>query len=303
MWTGFAFGENDEGEFEMTTKEVPIPEAAKAAGMTTLVFEDDFDSMDTIDIDATHQPGYKWYPDAYGHRLTRDYIYQKDSYIHIGGPQPSSYGLATYSNPLDAGFTVTCGCYMEARIRAGMPTGKYGGIPAFWTFKLADFKGERGWSEGGELDVVELFITKNKDGKDQKYFCGTLHHHYRQWTEDGKQERAYASNLVNNCGYRDQFPFVDDDWHTYAALWQKGHMAWYLDGQLMHSARYSPDALPEYYYRDDPTPLPRVHEVYPHVTKPERIGSHSIFDTDEGVVLLTSRETYPMDVDWVRIWR
>lgn len=283
-------------------KKISIPAAAAAAGMTNLVFEDDFDSMDTIDIDATHAPGYKWYPDAYGCRLTRDYITQQDSYIHMGGPQPKAYGLVTYNNPQDTGFTVTCGCYMEARIRAGMPTGEYGGIPAFWTFPLASMKGEA-WTEGGELDVVELFITKNKNGEDQKYFAGSLHHHYRSTDEDGKLVCEYTSNTVNNCGFRDQFPFVDDDWHTYAVLWEKGRIAWYLDGVLTHAAEYTADALPEYFYRDDPTPLPRVHEVYPHVTKPERIGAHTIFDTDEGVVFLTSRETYPMDVDWVRIWR
>ena len=284
-------------------KQIPIPEAAKAAGMTTLVFEDDFDSLDTIDIDATHQPGYKWYPDAYGCRLTRDYITQQDSYIHMGGPQPKAYGLVTYSNQLGDGFTLTSGCYLEARIRAGMPTGEYGGIPAFWTMTLNSFTGNQHWEEGSELDVVELFITKNKEGVDQKYFCGSAHHHYRELGEDGTWKASYASNTVNNCGYRDQFPFVGDEWHTYAALWEKGHIAWYMDGQLMHSAEFTKDALPEYFYRDDPTPLPRVHEVYPHVTKPERIGALTAFDTDETVVFLTSRETYPMDVDWVRIWR
>ncbi len=287
----------------MSCKNIPIPEAAKAAGMTNLVFEDDFDSMDTIDIEATHEPGYKWYVDAYGCRLTKEYISQQDSYIHMGGPQPKAYGLVTYSNKLDDGYLAKCGCYLEARIRAGMPTGEYGGIPAFWTMTLNSFKGVPQWTEGGELDVVELFITKNKEGVDQKYFCGSMHHHFRKYNEDGTMEVSYTSNTVNNCGYRDQFPFVGDEWHTYAVLWEEGRMAWYLDGVLTHSAEYTADALPEYFYGDDPTPLPRVHEVYPHVTKPEIVGSHMIFNTDDQVVLLTSRETYPMDVDWVRIWR
>ena len=284
-------------------KHIPIPEAAKAAGMTNLVFEDDFDSMDTIDIDATHEPGYKWYPDAYGCRLTRDYITQQDSYIHMGGPQPKAYGLVTYSNVLDAGYLATCGCYLECRMRAAMPTGEYGGIPAFWTMTLESFRGKEPWTQGSELDVVELFITKNKEGVDQKYFCGSMHHHYREQDEAGGWKSSYVSNLVNNCGYLDQFPFVDDDWHTYAALWEKGHMSWYLDGKLMHSASYKEGELPQYYYRDDPTPLPRANEVYPNLNKPERLGAQTIFDTDKGVVFLTSRETYSMDVDWVRIWR
>lgn len=286
----------------MSYKNVPIPEAALAAGMTNLVFEDDFDSMDTIDIEATHQPGYKWYPDAYGCRITKEYITQQDSYIHMGGPQPVAYGLVSYSRELDAGYAATCGCYLEVRMRAGMPTGKYGGIPAFWTMCLNDFMG-REWTDGAELDVVELFVTKNQDGEDQKYFAGTMHHHHREMGEDGKWKVEYGSNLVNATGYRDQFPFTDDDWHTYAALWEEGHVAWYVDGKLMHSARFTADALPEYFYRDDPTPLPRANEVWPNLKKREWVGQQTIFNTDPGVVFLTSRETYPMDVDWVRIWR
>ncbi|MBP3435231.1 MAG: family 16 glycosylhydrolase [Clostridia bacterium] len=288
----------------MSVKNIPIPAAAAAAGMTTLVFEDDFDSLDTIDIDATHQPGYKWYPDAYGCRLTRDYITQQDSYIHMGGPQPKAYGLVTYSAPLDTGFTVTCGTYLEVRMRAGMPTGEYGGIPAFWTMGLDDFM-KRNWTHVGELDVVELFITKNKDGEDQKYFAGTLHDHYRngEKLENGNWHTVFGTNLVNATGYLDQFPFIGDEWHTYGALWEKGRVAWYMDGKLMHSAEYTEDALPEYYYRDDPTPLPRFKEIWPDLQRTEWNGQHSIMNTDTGVVFLTSRETYPMDVDWVRIWR
>ncbi len=286
----------------MSFVNTPIPEAAKAAGMTELVFADDFDSMDTIDIEATHQPGYKWYVDAYGCRLTKDYITQQDSYIHMGGPQPKAYGLVTYSKPLDDGFTVNCGCYLEVRMRASMPTGEYGGIPAFWTMTRPSFMGGE-WTDGGELDVVELFITKNKDGEDQKYFAGSLHHHHRTVDEDGKVHTTFASNLVNNTGYLDQFPFTDDDWHTYAALWEKGRIAWYMDGKLMHSITYTADALPKCYYRDDPTPLPRIEEWRPELAYRNWVGAHSVMDTDDGVVLLTSRETYPMDIDWVRIWR
>ena len=287
-------------------KQIPIPEAAKAAGMTNLVFEDDFDSMDTIDINATHEPGYKWYPDAYGCRLTSDYIYQKDSYIHMGGPQPLAYGLVSYSKQLDAGYLATCGCYLECRMRAAMPIGEYGGIPAFWTMLKDSFMGKPDWSEGGELDVVELFVTKNAQGEDQKYFAGSLHHHYRTVDENGKAHITYASNLVNNCGYLDQFPFTDDDWHTYGALWEKGRVTWYMDGVKMHSVEYRADAWPQHFYRDDPTPLPPAETVWPDnpmVKERTRFGAHSIMDTDEEVVFLTSRETYAMDVDWVRIWR
>ena len=43
-------------------KHMEAPEIAKKYGMTRLVFEDDFESMDTIDLGATGEEGYKWYP-------------------------------------------------------------------------------------------------------------------------------------------------------------------------------------------------------------------------------------------------
>ncbi len=282
----------------------PIPAAAAEAGMTDLVFFDDFDSLDTIDIQGTHRPGYKWYTKAYGHVLDADHICQQESYIRLGGPQPSSYGLVSYSHEGDFGYTARCGCYMECRMRAPMPIGEYGGIPAFWTMGVRDFMG-RPYTRIGELDVVELFITKNQQGEDQKYFAGSVHDHWRVPQEDGSIKRLYGSNTVNATGYRDQFPFTDDEWHTYGALWEKGHIAWYMDGKLMHSVRYAEGKMPQYFYRDDPTPLPSAQEVWPerHLKFLDWQGSNCVMDRDEEVVFLTSRETYPMDVDWVRIWR
>ncbi len=286
-------------EEAMSFANEPIPAAAAAAGMTDLVFADDFDSLDTIDVHGTHRPGYHWYTKSYGCVLKETQLCQQDSYIHMGGDE---YGLVTYSRDGDCGFTVTDGCYLECRMRAAMPTGEYGGIPAFWTMALQDFMG-RPWEQAGELDVVELFITDNEKGEKQKYFAGSLHNHYRVPQADGNMKTMYGSNTVNATGYRDQFPFTDDDWHTYGALWEKGHIAWYMDGRLMHSARYGENELPQYFYRDDPTPLPSVREIWPDTKRFDWKGEHEIMNHNESVVFLTSRATYPMDVDWVRIWR
>ena len=69
------------------------------------------------------------------------------------------------------------------------------------------------------------------------------------------------------------------------------------------ATEYGADVMPTYYYRDDPTPLPPVNEVYPGVKNLDFVGVNSIMDTDEEVVFLTCSKAYPMDVDWVRIWR
>ena len=43
------------------SKKIETPQLAKERGMTVLVFEDDFDSLETIDVNNTGDKGYKWY--------------------------------------------------------------------------------------------------------------------------------------------------------------------------------------------------------------------------------------------------
>ena len=42
------------------SKLIEAPQIAKDHGMTCLVFEDDFDSYDTIDVNNTGEKGYNW---------------------------------------------------------------------------------------------------------------------------------------------------------------------------------------------------------------------------------------------------
>ena len=295
-------------------KQIPIPAAAAAAGMTNLVFEDDFDSIETIAADGNDRPEQKWFTRSYGAPTPAECITVQDSYLRL---EAYSYGLASYSQTLDTGFTVTCGCYLECRMRAPMPNGEYGGWPAFWTMGLDDFM-HREWKRAGELDVVELFVTKNAQGEDQKYFAGSLHEHYRTGKLiNGRWETLFANNTVNSTGYLDQFPFTDDDWHTYGALWEKGKVTWYMDGVEMHSVTYEEGKMPDFFYRDDPTPLTNEPPLYVDEITEERfpgderwrsrnrgwVGAYTVLDDDVGVVFLTARKTFPMDVDWVRIWR
>ena len=47
----------------MSFKNVPIPAAAEAAGMTKLVFAEDFESETAIDFSGEGKPGYSFYAD------------------------------------------------------------------------------------------------------------------------------------------------------------------------------------------------------------------------------------------------
>ena len=143
----------------MSLKNVPIPEAAKAAGMTKLVLEDDFDNYDTIDMSGEGKPGYHWYADRpYGNStLTFDEVVVKDSVLTL---KPETCGAAvtlpSYSRKGKTGFTYHFG-YAEAKIRFpvdNLPPAKHGQIPAFWGLGVDDVAG-RPWYRLGELDILE----------------------------------------------------------------------------------------------------------------------------------------------------
>ncbi len=288
----------------MSFTNVPIPAAAQAAGMTRLVFSEDFESDTAIDFSGEGKKGYHFYADrGYGRSvLTPDECQVRDSVLYMKPVEcDHAVGLASYSKAGHTGFTMHYG-YAEARIRAGHPTGDYDGVPAFWGMGMKDYLGED-WRYLGELDVVELFIPHTDATK--KIYAGSLHEHYRNGIvhPSGWKHVKYASNLINATGYQDNFDFIDNDWHTYGALWQAGEVVWYLDGKRMHSARYNATDLPQYYYRDDPTPLPRIEDLRPGEFDDRTwAGAHHAMERENLVMILGCNYNWPMEVDWVRIW-
>ncbi len=290
----------------MSFKNVPIPPAAEAAGFTRLALADDFDTLDNVDWSGEGKPGYLWYADRpFGMpTLTKeDVTITEDSVAHIAPERGSPLiALHTYSCKGDTGYTMQFG-YMEARIRVKKWEGEYSkkihGWPAFWSISKQDWLG-RAFTHCGELDVLEMEVLHG----DKPYYSGTLHDWHRTGEIDdkGRAVTKFGTNLVNCTGYNDYMDYLDEEWHTYAALWEKDHIAWYLDNKLMHAARYNEWDLPQYFYRDDPTPLPRIEHYRPELANRTWPGCHSIMNNDPQVVTLGCHREWPMDVDWVRIW-
>lgn len=288
----------------MSFKNTPIPPAAEAAGFTKLALADDFDDLSSIDFSGEGKPGYTWYADRPMNMPTMtesDFKTVEESVVRMQPEMCSPLiGLSSYSKKGDTGYVMQYG-YLEARIRVKIPGKEYNRKthcwPAFWTLCKENFMG-RSFERGGELDVIEMVAIHGG----QPIYTGTLHdwHHYKD--EEGKTKTVYASNLVNSTGYNDYFDYIDEEWHTYAALWEPGHVAWYWDNKLMHSARYNKWDLPQYFYRDDPMPLPRLEDRKPEFAKRTWKGAHSVMDNDPEVVILGCRGAWPMDIDWVRIW-
>ena len=279
-------------------KQIPIPQAALDAGMTRLVFSDDFESLETIDMSGEGKEGYAWYTDRpyKMSQLTEEDFYVKDSVLYLKPRDcAAAIGLPTYSCKGETGFKYRFG-YAEARIRVDKPTGKYNGVPAFWGISYEDFVSHE-WEHAGELDILEVNELDN-DGT--MSYTGTTHDHWRPG--NGEKQRL-CTNLINALGYQNKRDYIDDGWHTYAALWEEGYIAWYMDGKLMHSARFAEGEMPQYFYRDDPTPLPRMEEINPNLSNRTWVSGHTIMNSDEMVLFVGSNFEWPMEVDWVRVWQ
>jgi len=293
----------------MSFKNVPIPAAAAAAGMTNLVFAEDFETEKAIDFSGEGKEGYSFYADRpYGlPTCTPAECQMRDSILYFA-PEvgQAAIGLPTFSKKSQTGFTMTFG-YAEARIRADLPIDEYGGWPAFWGISKKNVLGQA-FVHCGELDILEMYDPKAKgrSGGIRKdiIYTGTMHDWWRTGgvDENGKPNTKYASNSINSCGYLDQFDYIDDQWHTYAALWEPGYVAWYLDNTLMHAVRYNDTDLPTFYYRDDPTPLP-YDEQCADLADRTWPGAHSVMDTEEEVLFIGADKNWPMEIDWVRVWQ
>ena len=284
---------------------VEVPAAAQAAGMTTLAFADDFDSYDTFDFSGEGKAGYNWYADRpyKGVTLTKEEIVLEDGIMTFAPKTcPSSIGLPTFSANGKTGYTMHFG-YAEARIRFSTEeialrseTGR-NGWPSFWGVSVVDVAGEK-WDRVGELDILEAHQVDGNDPYSDVIYTGTLHDHVK--LEDGTQQ--IGTNVINATGAMGLQDTLDSEWHTYAALWTEGYIAWYLDGELMHSVRFAEDQYPVHYYRDIEEPLVWDEEDNAELKGRTWPGAQTIMNTDAMVLFLGAHETWPIEVDWVRVW-
>lgn len=289
----------------MSCKGVPIPEAAAEAGLTNLTFCEDFENDFAIDFSGEGKPGYSFYADRHRRqkRLFPSQAEMRRSVLYLRpGEISEAVSIGTYSRVGNCGFLMHFG-YAEARIRADRPLGRHNHWPKFWCAGPFDDDGPMNGEHRAEIVVVEFTDPLDKGrsrsrGKDMIY-AGVMHDLY--CTPDGI--RRSCANSVNATGYNDQFDYVDTDWHTYGVLWEPGHVAWYMDNKRMHSARFMGGALPQYYYRDDPHPLPRIEKMYPDRPFTVWEGAHTVTDRETMSLSLGCHRYWTMDVDWVRVWQ
>jgi beta-glucanase (GH16 family) len=269
-------------EISFRTAEEPpvVPAAANAAGYTKLTFDDEFNSINTIDTAATKKTGFNWYTDgAFGGGNAKRSAYDVSNgvlRISNSGSYTGNWVISSVSPQGDVGHSFKY-AYFEARIKFDPTLGKNGrGFPAWWGFsRHHTVAGDP--SHWAELDFFEAYTGGFADYSGA--FVGTIH----DWADDSRIHFQNANNFISNPG-------VDyNQFHTYGCLWKPGEITWYFDGKAMMTQKYSATAPPVPFAN---SPITSTQE-----------GVFSIIDNDPQFLILGSDTNWPMYVDWVRVWQ
>ena len=274
-----------------TPTPTPSPTVPAAAGKyNRLAFEDDFDSISTIDTGNTGAPGFKWYPAGvhkWGKPDTQPSEYSVNNSVLRIAPTHSTYNRNFMTRDPNTGEGQSFGRgYYEVRMRVdadgvrNVPP-ENSSWPAFWA--QSNHLHRLNQRPYVELDMVEIMR------KDE--FLGTL------WAHHGGQFDKSLMIKNRKADYRNP-NYHSADWHTYGCLWDTNGIEWYIDGVLV---------LKQYWgeKRNLLAPNdPQQNPVAADGTNPTLSNPFGLFDSETAIdVILGTGKTWPMEVDWVRIWQ
>jgi len=215
-----------EAAFMPTTTPTPPPQAS-AAGYSTLVFDDEFNTLN-IAPSGNSSGAYNWYPGLFYESQTPPSSEITDTagvldldWNKATGESTGLYNtsIESESSNADAGKKFRYG-YFEVRMRWNNVTGTW---PTIWLDPVQAIGGQT--TNTGEIDIFE------GQGGSNVYY-GTLH------TWDGGTE-TWSSSPDNFA-----LPASNDfsQWHLYGALWvpgsgsKPGTVTWYFDNNELGSA-------------------------------------------------------------------
>lgn len=267
------------------------PTVPAAAGKyNRLAFEDDFDSISTIDTGNTGAPGFKWYPAGvhkWGKPDTQPNEYSVNNSVLRIAPSHSTYNRNFMTRDPNTGEGQSFGRgYYEVRMRVDVDgvrnvPPENSSWPAFWA--QSNHLHRLNQRPYVELDMVEIMR------KDE--FLGTL------WAHHGGQFDKSLMIKNRKADYRNP-NYHSADWHTYGCLWDTNGVEWYIDGVLV---------LKQYWgeKRNLLAPNdPQQNPVAADGTNPTLSNPFGLFDSETAIdVILGTGKTWPMEVDWVRIWQ
>ncbi len=272
-WGPLSFRRNEPPP-QITPSLQTVPMPARQAQFERLIFDDDFDSESTIDVKSSGNERFKWFvdlpfrwPDPHAQVSVRDSVLTINA--RAGTYNNGNWSLSTKSPGSRAGRTFKYG-YFESRLRFGpQSNGKSGGWPAFWAIS------ERRVLEESDARYAELDFFEVAG----KRFNGTVH----DWVEPPSGSKV--KSRMNSATHLSEIEYNFSEWHTVSCLWEPGRVSWYIDESM----------IIEQYYSDQAEPFPN-NERHPR-------GTYSSLDYDPLMVVLGTGEGWPLEVDWVRIWR
>lgn len=282
------------------SKHIEAPEIAQKYGMTRLVFEDDFDSMDTIDLSGTGEEGYKWYirRPYKSTIMTPEDITIEDSVLTLHEHNSLyNYGLATVDGYNGVGYTFNKGVlefrcrvpHFDQTKRDGRNPGC--GVPAIWSFpreKIYEYDGNYA-PQWVETDWMEYW--GDLDQFPEGHYSITLHEVIRAKDENGvviKDEKVAPQK--HSLGHqRNQHGFHDGLWHIMTFLWDDDLFVGYFDGKEVLRMEYGADRL------CDPMPLLGIGE--------QMQGAFSFMNKQELALIISGSLHNPLEIDWIRVWQ
>jgi len=266
------------------------PRPAAENGFDRLTFWDDFDSLDTIDIDNTGDPGFNWYV----YRGKRPPIPKTDLRISDSvltfTPTYDGY-LVTAYKPLTpalptVGRTFAGGGYFEARMSfAPKDPGLGKRWPAFWLFDILVSAAIRDGTpenfRGAEFDIMDLYI-----------YGGPPLWGVHDWTVN-----TGGANLdIQNDNYKTSLTGIDyTKMNVWGGLWVpmarnkgRGLVRLFVNG--------------EHIAENDVT-YGATGPANPGASPQNPNGAFSILDRNQMVMLIGSGIGWPINVDYIMVWQ
>ncbi len=269
----------------VATSNPTLPSYAQSAGFDTLTFADDFNSINTIDMNATGESGYKWYVRRpYGaSTVTASDLTVENGILTLKLSDPTyNYGLATVDPKTGNGFSFNKG-YLEVRFRIPDPAVNgegESGVPAIWSLPPEKITGKSAaWVE---MDWMEYW---GKGLKYWRYTKGyyTITMHDQKLNADGTTEHWYRNSNYSQNGLGDQA------WHTMGFVWETGKITAYLDGKQVMSQSYAADS----------TGSPKAYANEGTLAN----GVFTGMDTLMQALILGGSADSPLEVDYVYVWQ
>jgi len=297
----FAAGCSPDGEFD--------PNKPEASGYRK-VFDDEFDSISSIDINNNRTGNYNWYIQPFfGWRpMPSDDISVADGVLMLNGSSAVGYGIATAA-PADneqgyVGHVFGGGAYFEARIAYDPETVDYkNGWPSFWAMAVEHMAQKKADQWPGQLTGYEHFIEDDFFEYDTSFagistFGGAIHDWYGVYKVTCPSGFCKVSNdgtsLFNNFVNKLQNTEAIDwtQFHTIGQLWVAGNND---NGNIGYIQTYF-DAVAT---NDRVTWVDQGDGAPP----PSGVFAFSIMDKQHLVVILGTGKNQPMKIDRVRVWQ